>query len=411
MIIRALTGFLDPGWSLMPEQVGKMAECLQAVRKGLVDAGYEIQTLRIATPPLLEMEQVVSSDERTDFARQLEAECFVQGIDYAALGPALPDELDGIEAIPEILAATENVFASAIFADLESGLSFSAANGCAQAIQRISTISSDGFANVRFAALANVPSGCPFFPAAYHRGGPPAMAIAPEAASLAVTAARDGSSLSMVSQLLIESIEGHAAVLSRVAQTITAQHNIRFAGIDFSLAPFPEETRSLGTALQALGIPGTGLAGSVAAAAFLADCLDQAQFPRTGFCGLFFPVLEDSVLATDASKGVLTIKDLLLYATVCGTGLDTVPLPGDISLEAIYALLLDLGALALRHDKPLTARLMPIPGKRAGEAVHFEFDYFADAEAMDFSSQGLTGVFAGNGMMDMGPHPTSGSMV
>ena len=179
---------------------------------------------------------------------------------------------------------------------------------------------------------------------------------------------------------------------------------MRYLGIDFSLAPFPEERRSLGTALEAFGVPAIGMAGTVAAAAVLAECLDQAQFQRTGFCGLFFPVFEDVALAARAAEGTLTVNDLLLYATVCGAGLDTVPIPGDVGIEEIMALLIDLGALALRHDKPLTARLMPIPGKAAGDEVHFDFPYFADTRVMAVKAQPLSGLLAGSNVLQIGPH-------
>jgi uncharacterized protein (UPF0210 family) len=118
----------------------------------------------------------------------------------------------------------------------------------------------------------------------------------------------------------------------------------------------------------------------------LASTLDQANFSRVGFSGLFFPQLEDSVLAIRAAEGTLTVKDMLMYSAVCGTGLDTIPLPGDTSAEDITPLLLDLAALALRLDKPLTARLMPIPGKQAGEPTSFDFDYFANSTVMPLAS-------------------------
>jgi len=76
------------------------------------------------------------------------------------------------------------------------------------------------------------------------------------------------------------------------------------------------------------------------------------------------PVLEDSVLARRAEEGLLSIKDLLLYATICGTGLDTIPLAGDTTLEQLKAVIMDIAVLSVRLDKPLTARLMPIPGKK-----------------------------------------------
>jgi uncharacterized protein (UPF0210 family) len=114
-------------------------------------------------------------------------------------------------------------------------------------------------------------------------------------------------------------------------------------------------------------------------------------------------VLEDSVLAKRAAEGILTIKDLLLYSAVCGTGLDTVPLPGDTTAEQIAPLLLDLSALALRLDKPLTARLMPIPGKQAGGATGFDFAFFANSRVMSLDSENLNDPLASSESFELRP--------
>jgi len=401
--IRAITGFLDPGWPLKPKRIEALAECLKEIRQALSQGGYQVQTLRIATPPPSQMGKPVPPIDRPVLASQIEAECFVHGIDYANLGPALPEEPQGYQVIPEALAATETVFCSAIFADPRFGLSPPAARACAEVIQRASTVSPDGFANLRFAALANVPPGTPFFPAAYHAGGPPAVALATEAADLVNDSLREVSALVTVRRRLVSMVEAHAAALTRLTEPIALQHEVRFAGVDFSLAPYPEPTRSLGTALEAIGAPAIGLPGSVAAVAFVADCLEQAQFQRAGFCGLLLPVLEDSALAARAAEGQLTVTMLLLLSTVCGTGLDTIPLPGDVDLESLAAVLMDLGAISLRQNKPLTARLMPIPGKVAGDEVAFDFPYFASSRVMALSAQPLSDLMAAAGVIELGP--------
>ena len=404
MRIRAITAFIDPGWPIETEFIAKTAQCLKGCRSALQDVGYDVQTLRIATPPPSEMSTPVAPADRPDLARRLEAEIFIQGIDYAAIGPALPDEPDGFRVLPKLLDATDTVFSSGIYADPSVGLSLTAARACARAIHEISTIRDDGFGNLRFAALVNVPSGVPFFPAAYHRGGPPSLAIATESADLAVSIINDASSIQIAKKQLVAAIETHAANLTRVTDVIARDHNFRFLGVDFSFAPYPETQRSIGTALETIGASAFGQAGSAAAAAFLTDCLDSARFQRVGFCGLFLPVLEDTVLASRASEGTLTISDLLLYSTLCGTGLDTIPLPGDASVEALTGLLLDLGAIGLRHAKPLTARLMPIPGKIAGDAIHFDFPYFADSRVLPLPDSPLTGLLYNSDTLDIGPH-------
>ncbi len=405
MKVRAITGFLDPGWPLVPERIASLAECLRAIRDVLDEAGYETQTLRLATPPPCRIDKPVPPSDRPELARQLAAESLSHGIEYVNIGPALPEEPEGFRVVPEVLAATESVFCSGLYANALAGLSLPAARACAEAIRAASTVSPDGFANLRFAGLANVGPGSPFFPAAYHDSGPPAVGLATEAADLAVESFRNAASLAAARRQLVGSIETHAAALTRATEPLAAEHDVRFLGIDFSPAPYPEPNRSIGTALELLGVPAIGLSGTAAAAAFLTDCLDQAEFARTGFCGLMLPVLEDSVLARRAAEGRLGLSELLLMSTVCGCGLDTIPLPGDVSTESLAALLIDLGALALRHNKPLTARLMPIPGKSAGDPIHVDFPYFADSRVMALPAMPLTALLASSDPVEFSSRP------
>jgi uncharacterized protein (UPF0210 family) len=111
---------------------------------------------------------------------------------------------------------------------------------------------------------------------------------------------------------------------------------------------------------------------------------------------LMMPVLEDATLARRAADGSLAVMDLLLYSAVCGTGLDTIPLPGDTSAEQLSVVLLDLASLSLRLAKPLTARLMPIPGKKAGDPTGFDFAYFANSRVMPLRAVALEGFLGGN---------------
>ena len=97
----------------------------------------------------------------------------------------------------------------------------------------------------------------------------------------------------------------------------------------------------------------------------------------------------------------LTIKDVLLYSAVCGTGLDTIPLPGDTTVDQIVPLLLDLSALALRLDKPLTARLMPVPDKKAGEPTSFDFGFFANSKVMALDADPLSSPLNGDEILQI----------
>lgn len=395
MRIRSITCFLNPGWPPDDDILNSAGAFISASRLAFEIAGYEVQTGRLATVPFPEILPSLDTTTVVHLAQALESAAASLGYDYVSIGPALPTVLESYGVIPEVLAATENVFASGVIGFYKEGVSLPAIRACARVIHQAATINADGFSNLYFAALANVPPGAPFFPAAYHGGGPPSFALATEAADLAVDAFANAGSLQSACQNLIVSIEGHARALARVAEDQASRHGIAFGGLDFTLAPFPEVAQSIGTALEELGVPALGLRGSLTTAAILADTLDRAQFPRAGFNGLMMPVLEDAVLAARAVEGTLTLEELLMYSAVCGTGLDTVPLPGNTSSEELAAILLDLAALAQRLEKPLTARLMPIPGKEAGDLTDFDFPYFANSRVMPTRARPLEGLLAG----------------
>jgi len=403
MKIRSITYFFDPGEPIRPAALEHAAGFIAVARPAFVAAGYEVQTTRLATIPFPDLIPDLAPETVKRYAQSLEQAGKTSGYDYVSLGPALPNRPESYDLIPAVIDATENIFLCGKMTTPHGGVSFPAVRACAQVIHRCAPLRPDGFANLRFAALANVPPGAPFFPAAYHLGGPPAFALALEAADLAVNTFSSAANLDEACQKLIAAMESHARVLVEVAHNLSAQLGLDFGGLDFSPAPFPEEALSLGTAIERLGAPVLGLPGSLAAAAFLADTLDRASFPRAGFNGLMLPVLEDEALARRAAQGTLTLKDLLLYSAVCGTGLDTVPLPGDTPVEALEAVLLDLASLAQRLDKPLTARLMPIPGKKAGDPTTFDFAFFANSRVLALEVQPLQTPLAGDTSFSLRP--------
>jgi uncharacterized protein (UPF0210 family) len=396
MKIRSITYFYNVGWPIKEEKLQEAGLFLFTAKNEFEKAGFEVQTTRIASTPFPSILGADMIGLLPRFAQKLDGMLATHGIDYAALGPAMYDVPESYELITDALSVSKNIFFSGVIANKQDGISLRYARSTAKMIVDNSKIGKDGFANLRFTALANVPAGSPFFPAAYHNSDSPTFAIAVEAADLAVSAFDNAKDLNDGQQKLISEIEAVSLKLTAAADILKYRFNIRFGGIDFSLAPFPEDSISIGTAMEKMGVPMVGMHGSLAAAAFLASTLDQCEIPRVGFTGLMFPVLEDTTLAKNTTDGVLTVKDLLMYSAVCGSGLDTVPLPGDVSPDQIAAVLLDIAALSLRLNKPLTARLLPIPGKSAGEMTDFDFDYFVNGRIMALEAQPLKKLFAAN---------------
>lgn len=400
MKIRSITVFASPGYPpsrLLLQQVGIFANHAKAV---LREEGYEVQSLRLATPPFT---RFIAPIDLAAAAEAYAIEAHAEGFDYISLGSAPYWQTDMVDEVVASFSKSSRVFVTGQMVNAQGEISLPAVKRCAETIERLSTVEPGGFANLRFAALANVPPNCPFFPAAYADPGKTTLALAIEGADLALEAFKNAPSLEVAASNLVSLVDRHAAQIERVCYKLAVMYSYKFAGLDFTLAPFPEETASIGRALESLGVPAFGLHGSLFASALLTSTLDRASYTRTGFNGLMLPVLEDSGLAERASQGTLTVGDLLMYASVCGAGLDVIPLPGDTTAAQLFPLLLDLAALSSRLAKPLTARLMPIPGKQAGDMTEFSFGYFANSRVMNLAAQPLHGLLTGEETLAINP--------
>lgn len=386
MEIRSITLFSDPSCDTVA--IARFFE------EGSRLFSVPVQTRRAAFPPF---PQWWSRDKpAAEQAADLVSRWKDAGTDYLCLGPVgLAHDVQWIDVLPQVLGQGDALFASAEIASRDGQIDTGRCLQVAQLIKAASRLREDGFGNLYFTALANCAPGSPFFPVAYHRlGAPRSFALALEAADLALIALQSASSLREARQNLVSAIEENAAALEHAGQALARKHGIAFGGIDFSLAPYPEQARSLAGAIEALGPGFLGAPGSLFAAAFITEAIDRARFRRCGFSGLMLTVLEDSVLAQRAAEGHISVYDLLTLSAVCGVGLDTVPLPGDIDEASLAAILLDVAALAVRLDKPLTARLMPLPGLSAGDAVSFDFPYFAPSRIMSLPLEGARGLLA-----------------
>lgn len=398
MKIRSITYFCNPGYPLKENVLREAGDFLSTAKSAYEAAGYEVQTVRVATVSFAKLLGEKHMDELPNYAAQFSQVMKKNNVVYAALGPALPELSRSYQVIPDAIAASEGIFFSGVMADAQT-IHMAQVKACAEIIVKSAPLDPNGFANLHFTALANVGANAPFFPGAYHTADKPAFGIAVECADLAVEAFEGRQTIDEGRQILIAEITKHGQAITKIAKDL----QIEFKGIDFSLAPFPDDEHSLGKAVENMGVPKIGLHGSLAAAAILTDAIERADFPHIGFNGFMQPILEDSILAKRAAEGVLTVKDALLYSAVCGTGLDTVPLAGDVTADELTPLLVDLCALSLRLNKPLTARLMPVPGKKAGDATTFDFAFFANGRVMALESQPLGLPFNSNTSFSLQP--------
>ncbi len=387
--IRTITlGLADPH-PLNEAQITQAARLLKQAQRRFQEAGYEVQTVRISTRPLFSDLAGWSARQLLDYARALQGMLDEVELSFCSLGPAQaaqPDfPLARIELIPDLLAATRALSLTVQLANQEHGVRQEAAEPVARAILRLASETEEGVGNFNFAMLACVEPGAPFFPAAYH-SGPASLAIGLQGVNIvksvadAWRATGDPQPLAFdrISASVRQALEEQARPVVELAQRLSKEAQVNFGGIDLSPAPMGEA--SIVAAMEAFGYGLLGEPGTVALTAALTMALKSTDLPTCGYCGLMLPVLEDALLGQRWAEGRVGAHELLLYSTICGTGLDTIPLPGDTSATTIAHLLIDVATLAWRLRKPLSARLFPVPGKRAGETTAFRSPYLINTK-------------------------------
>lgn len=369
--IRTVTAFVPFDPATAETTLEQAAGFLEQARARLREAGFEVQTMRLATPPLAGYRSRILVAEQLDFLLRLDRWAAEHGI-LVSLGPILTeDRFDPEDALfaVELLRRSSSLHTSVVIAT-ENGPRPHAILAAAEITRRLGRVLSAEPLGFRFAAIAACPPGIPFFPAAYAAGDRRAFALGLESAGVFAQALRGDSDLATKRVRLRAALAGPLQQIESVALTLARETGWAYRGIDTS--PAPSGAVSIGAAVEALAGQPLGSAGTLSAISTLTGLIKTLPVEHTGFSGLMLPVLEDKVLARRAAEGRLTLQLLLAYSAVSGTGLDVIPLPGNTSTEELERVLGDVAALAARLRKPLTARLLLVPGKRAGEQTEFD---------------------------------------
>ena len=355
---------------------------LSAARDEFLDEGLEVQSVRIATQPLIGAADSRSLSEALPALERIDRQVSDAGA-LLAIGPVAHgggDAASIAEWAAALAQATSNLSFSISVASPENGIDSGALPVAAAVMLALSSALAGGEANFRFAAGANIPPGTPFFPVAVHEGEP-SFSLGLESARLVELAFAGLSDSQIAATRLRQVVEERVEPLVARAETVAKRYSRRFLGLDLSPAPGLDASIALG--IEGLtGVP-FGSPSTLGACATITRAISSTSLPRCGYSGLMLPVLEDLRLTQRAAEERFTLNDLLLYSAVCGTGLDVVPIPGDVAPEKLAAIVGDVAALAHRLQKPLAARLLPIPGKVAGEIVRFDNPYLADATVLD----------------------------
>lgn len=375
--IRAITAFVNLDRTQYQIQIADAVKMLKRAKTIFESRGFPVETIRIATQPFPEYIQGLSTEQALAFFRNYDALAQQDGF-AASIGPAMPNADDSsaqADLLAQILLNTKSLNASLVVAG-DDGVRWPAVGAAARVMKQLEdTEHSQG--NFRFAAIAEVKPLTPFFPAAYHNGFGHQFALALESANLVSDAFKNAPDLATARRRLIDSLVKEAFAIQAEAGRVDTDTGWTYMGID--LSPAPLKDISIGEAIENLTTQPFGSSGTLTAAATITAAIRDVKVKQTGYSGLMLPILEDSRLAQRWSEGRLSIDALLAYSAVCGTGLDTVPLPGDISAEQLSLIIGDMASLAVKWHKPLSARLFPVQGKGPGDSTELDSQFLVNA--------------------------------
>ncbi|MFW5857657.1 MAG: PFL family protein, partial [Planctomycetota bacterium] len=352
--------------------------------------GIPIVNRRLAVTPVGSIAGKAGPDGLVKLAVALDEAAAAVGVDliggYAALvhKGATPAEERLIASLPEALTVTGRVCASVSVASSRAGINMDALLQLGGVLKDAAAQSADrdGFACAKLCVFANIPEDNPFMAGAHLGFGEPDRVIhvgvsGPGVVKRAVERLR-AQNPDLDLQALASGVKETAFRVSRVGELVgrevAAGIEAEFGGLDLSLAPTPAVGDSVGEILQAMGIERIGAPGSTAAVALLNDAVKKgglfASAAVGGLSGAFIPVAEDSALAAAAEEGSLSLEKLEAMTAVCSVGLDMVCVPGDTDAETLSALMADEMAIGVINGKTTATRLIPVPGKAAGEWAH-----------------------------------------
>jgi len=353
--------------------------------------GIPVVNKRISVSPIAVAAAAFGAEEMVNIAGTLDQAARVSGVDFLGGFSALVEKGMArgdralIDALPQALSSTERGCASVNVATTRAGINMDAVVLLGRQIKAASelTAARDGIACAKLCVFANIPEDVPFMAGAYLGVGERDMVInvgvsGPGVVKKAIDrllAEDPFADLGRITELIKRTAYKVTRAGELIGREVAGILGIPFGVVDLSLAPTPNVGDSVGEIFQSLGLKSIGVPGSTVALAMLNDAVKKggafASSNVGGLSGAFIPVSEDLNISQAAEKGFLSLEKLEAMTSVCSVGLDMVAVPGDTSAETIAALIADEMAIGVINKKATAARIIPVPGKKAGERAGF----------------------------------------
>jgi hypothetical protein len=370
------------------EVAGNLVAVCDAVGKK-----YDIPVVnkRISISPMGAVGASLSTEEMVEIAKTLDETAREVGVDFIGGFSSLVEKGMArgdralIDAIPSALTETQRVCASINLATTQAGINMDAVMKMGRIIKDAAqrTADADGLACAKLCVFANIPPDMPFMAGAYLGVGEPDAVInvgvsGPGVVKNAIDRAVErhpDMDLGDISEVIKRTAYKVTRVGELIGREVAEGLGIAFGVVDLSLAPTPNVGDSVGEIFQSMGLTAIGVPGTTAALALLNNAVKKggafASSYVGGMSGAFVPVAEDLNISQAAEDGFLSIEKLEAITSVCSVGLDMVALPGDTSAETLAAIIADEMAIGVMNKKTTACRLIPVPGKKAGQRAHF----------------------------------------
>jgi len=380
-----------------------------ARRKIAQKYGIPIVNCRASVSPIADVAAGHDHSSLLRLAQTLDKAALDSGIDiiggYSAMvqkGMSAGDRLL-IESLPAVLSETQRLCASVNAASTKAGINVDALLllGAVWKDTAQLTAESDGFGCCKLSVFANMPEDNPFMAGSMKGIGEPETVVNIGVSGPGVVKRAIERLLQCNSHIdlggIAEEIKSTAFRVTRcgelIGREIADEIGAQFGIVDLSLAPTPAVGDSVGEIFEAMGVSAIGGPGTTAALSLLNDAVKKggsfASSSVGGLSGAFIPVAEDCALAAAVGSGSLCIEKLEAMTSVCSVGLDMVALPGDTSAETLAALAMDELAIGVANHKTTSVRIIPVPGKRAGDRAVFG-GLFGESPVMDIPNNTST---------------------
>ena len=348
--------------------------------------GIPIVNKRVSVTPV----SLISSafpEKAPLIARALDRAAEELGIDFLGGYSALVHKSSAgyekifMDTIPEVLAETKRLCSSVNVGSTRSGINMDAVGRMGHIFKRAAalTADADGLGAAKLVAFCNAVEDNPFMAGAFHGVGEADCVVnvgvsGPGVVKHALEQIPDADLTEAA-----EMIKRTAFKITRAGQLIAREAAKRlhaeFGIVDLSLAPTPARGDSVAQILEELGVGVVGGHGTTAALALLNDAVKKGGVMASsrvgGLSGAFIPVSEDIGMIEAAEAGEIHLDKLEAMTCVCSVGLDMIAIPGDTPAETVSAILADEAAIGMVNNKTTAVRIIPAPGKKAGDKVVF----------------------------------------